>query len=125
MVRRQIGAYRIHGKNQYAARLLVSSDQLNADHRRFKWQEKQLATLASEVVAERFERFAAAYGEARMTRCLMSLPLASRPALMPLLQRRLSAQRAAAAIGFAVVGRAGAHILRFARNVGHYPRATV
>lgn len=125
MVRRQIGAYRIHGRNQYAARMLVSSDQHNADHRRFKWQESQLATLASEVVAERFERFAAAYGESRMARCLMSLPSASRPALLPLLQRRLSAQHAAAAIGFAAVGRAGAHILRFARNVGHYPRATV
>lgn len=125
MLRRQIGAYRIHGRNAYAARMLVSSDQHNADHRRYNWQGKELALLASEVVGERFERFAAAYGESRMARCLLSLPLRARPALMPLLKRRLSAPHAAAALSLAAVGRACAHVLRFSRNVAHYPRATV
>ncbi len=118
VVRKPLGAYRIHGSNHYAAHTLVSSNAHNADHSRFKWQKSQLEELAGQVIGERFERFAALYGEFNLTRCLMSIPPGRRPSVQALLHKRVPPAKAAFVHGTAMASSLVARGVSVWRDLG-------
>jgi glycosyltransferase involved in cell wall biosynthesis len=118
VVRKPLGAYRIHGGNHYAAHALISSNQHNADHSRFKWQKTQLTELAAQVIGERFERFAVLYGEFHLTRCLMSIPPSQRPAVQSLLHKRVPPTTAALVQSSALISSLVAQVVTMWRDLG-------
>jgi len=89
LVSRAGGAYRLHSANSFTHRPLTSADQNSGDSVLFAWQAVELGKLASKVIMERFERFAALYGEYDVARALLGLPRRYRPAVFGLIRRRL------------------------------------
>ena len=88
------GAYRIHGANQFTQSSLISADQQSGDLERFAWQVGELAALSGALIRERFDEFAAVFGELQTARALIGIPRRVRPPVFRLLFGRLRLKRA-------------------------------
>ena len=84
------GAYRLHGSNGFSQSSLISADQQAADFPRFGWQKREAEQVAGEVIAQRYQQFAVAFGDFHVARALLSLSRRARPHVFRLLLQRQS-----------------------------------